>query len=251
MDNSSRFVPVGSDERLKFSRQLKLDDNRGIHMPANVSKDLAPFTDMAEIGRAPEEMSPGDLGGFSSSTGDRRDLASSVVGHSSSGKASAKRAGGRLRPVTVHSTPPRKRAPVIRRCIPTSEKYSFSRCGCVIPAGASGAYRETVAGPAVVGKQLPSSHFAGKSIGTPPSYTIARWLYSTLLLAGLLAPCYARKWCTDSNKTFNCKRNWKIFDNICRRPARQARNYHRQKACASSSLKTARCVFHATTHQIV
>lgn len=116
VDNSSRFVPVGSAEKLKFSRQLKLDDNRGIHMPANVSQDLSPFTDMAEIGRVPEEMSPGDLGGFSSSTGDRRDLASSVVGQSSSGKASAKRAGGRLRPVTVHSTPPRKRAPVIRRC---------------------------------------------------------------------------------------------------------------------------------------
>lgn len=84
-------------------------------MPANVPQDLAPFTDMAEIGRAPEELSPGDLGEISSSTGDRRDLASSVVGLSSSGKASAKRAGGKLRPVTVHSTPPRKRAPVIRR----------------------------------------------------------------------------------------------------------------------------------------
>lgn len=115
MDNSSRYVPVGSAEKLKFSRQLRLDDNRGVHMPANVPQDLAPFTDMAEIGRAPEELSPGDLGEISSSTGDRRDLASSVVGLSSSGKASAKRAGGKLRPVTVHSTPPRKRAPVIRR----------------------------------------------------------------------------------------------------------------------------------------
>lgn len=85
-------------------------------MPAIVSQDLAPFTDMAGIGRVSEEVFPGDLGELSS-TGGRRDVASSVVGLSSSGKASAKRAGGRLRLVTVHSTPPRKRAPVIRRCM--------------------------------------------------------------------------------------------------------------------------------------
>lgn len=116
VDTSARFVPVDTAEKLRFSRQLELDDNRGMHFPANVSQELAPFTDIAGIGRVPEAISPNDLGELTSYTGDRRDQSSSIIGHTSSGKASAKRAGGRLRPVTVHSTPPRKRTPIIRRC---------------------------------------------------------------------------------------------------------------------------------------
>lgn len=125
VDSSTRFVPVGSAEKLRFSRQLEKDDNRGMQFPANVTPELAPFTEVAGIGHMPEAISHNDVDEFTSYTRDRRGQSSAFVWHPSSGKANAKRTAGRLCPVTVHSTPSRKRTAVIRRCkASTAEKYS-------------------------------------------------------------------------------------------------------------------------------
>lgn len=121
VDSSARLVPVGTAEKWSFSHQLELDNNRGMHFPANVSQELAPFPEIAGVGRVPEAISPNDVGEFTSYTGDRRDHSSSM--RASPGKAGAKRAGGRLRPVTVHSTPSRKRTPVLRRYSLNYGKY--------------------------------------------------------------------------------------------------------------------------------
>ncbi|CAM9212025.1 unnamed protein product [Ectocarpus sp. 13 AM-2016] len=112
VDSSARLVPVGTAEKCKFSRQLVLDDKKGMHLPASVS---APFIALAGVGQVPEENSSYNFGGLTSDISDR--LAKPSLIPPASGKASAKRAGGKLRPVTVHSALPRKRPPLIRRSV--------------------------------------------------------------------------------------------------------------------------------------
>lgn len=130
MDSSARLVPVGTAEKWSFSHQLELDNNREMHFPANVSQELAPFPEIAGVGRVPEAVSPNDFGDFTSYTGDRRDHSSSM--RASSGKAGAKRAGGRLRPVTVHSTASRKRTPIVRRYSLNYSKHLRSTAVAVV-----------------------------------------------------------------------------------------------------------------------
>lgn len=100
---------------------LGLDDYRGTHFPANVPRELAPFTDIAGIGFVPEAAIP-----ETEWSDDPTKLTLYAEGRSgpspneisrlpATGKANAQRTGGKLRPVTVKSTPPRKRTPV-RRC---------------------------------------------------------------------------------------------------------------------------------------
>lgn len=127
VDSSARLVPVGTAEKCKFSRQLVLDDKKGMHIPASAS---APFTALAGVGHVPEENSFNNFGGLTSDSSDRQAMSSSVP--SASGKASAKRAGGKLRPVTVHSALPRKRAPVIRRCERGWQPLGLSKEGAVV-----------------------------------------------------------------------------------------------------------------------
>ncbi|CAN0145147.1 unnamed protein product [Scytosiphon promiscuus] len=116
MDRAARFLPVGAAEKCEFSRELGIDDDRGVHIPAFASRELAPFVEIAGIGRV-SPVSSDDLSESAAYTKEQRDLTRSFVGGSASGKANAKRTGGKLRPVSVTLTSPRKRAPMIRRSV--------------------------------------------------------------------------------------------------------------------------------------
>lgn len=127
MDGSVRFLPVGTAEKCIFSRELGTDDNRAMQIPAFASRELAPFVDIAGIGRVSQSNSLDGVSESAAYIGDRRSLSSSIIGRSASGKANAKRAGGKLRPVTVNLTNSRKRTPMIRRCAPSASERKAVR----------------------------------------------------------------------------------------------------------------------------
>lgn len=122
VDGSARFVPVSIAENDMHSHNLSLDDYRETPSPAKVPQGMAPFVDMAGRIRGPAAPPPGEswpddsANSISHAVNRRGPLPSRVApGLPTSGKANAKRAGGKLGPVTITSTPSVKRRPV-RRC---------------------------------------------------------------------------------------------------------------------------------------
>ena len=122
VDDSARFVPVSIAENHMHSHNLSLDDYREIPSPAKVPRGMAPFVDMAGRLRGPAAPLRGEnwrddgANSISHAVNRRGPLLSGVTpGLPTSGKANAKRAGGKLGPITITSTPSIKRRPV-RRC---------------------------------------------------------------------------------------------------------------------------------------
>lgn len=120
VDGSGRCVPVDVAENYTYSHVLGLDNYIETHIPANLPPKLAPFTDLAEVGRVPDSKgitAASACAAFGDSTtyaGNRREPSRGIIGLSASGKANAQRVGGKLLPVAVNTTSPRKTKPVTR-----------------------------------------------------------------------------------------------------------------------------------------
>lgn len=119
-DSAARLVLAGVAEKRAYSHALGLDDYRDIRVPASLPHELAPFTDVAGVGRMAEaesfdmECLDHDVSG--PYTADRRRASTSVVVASRlRGKATPIRTGGKLRPVTASAAPSRKVKPA-KRC---------------------------------------------------------------------------------------------------------------------------------------
>lgn len=103
------------------SHNLSLDDYRETPSPAKVPQGMAPFVDVAGRTRGPTAPPPDKNWAEDSADSIERAVnrrgplpSGATPGLPTSGKANAKRTGGKLGPVTITSTPSSKRKPVRR-----------------------------------------------------------------------------------------------------------------------------------------
>lgn len=119
IENSGRYVPVGVAENRMYSHALGLDDYRGTDVPANLGTELAPFTDIAGVGRGPNAMSmdtycTNSFKESSLSIGNRKH----PRGLYEPGNMMSERAGGRLQSLARnYSIFPSPKIKPVKRCV--------------------------------------------------------------------------------------------------------------------------------------